>query len=72
MMVVKHLEWMAIVKAVSPLALVISGSAPQERREETVSSDAKRAADISGVFPFFVFDCKETVILCLTRKELES
>ena len=44
------------------MALVLSGEAPQERREETVSSDAERAASISGVLPFLVFPCKETVM----------
>ena len=31
---VKHLDWMAQINAVVPLALVLSGEAPQERREE--------------------------------------
>ena len=60
---VKHLEWMAEIKAVLPLALVLSGLAPQERSEVIVSSDASRAADISGVLPFLVFGCKETVMM---------
>ena len=53
---------MAKIKAVSPLASVISGEAPQERREETVSSDASRAASISGVIPFLVCGYKKIVI----------
>ena len=35
----------------------------QERREVTVSSDADRAASISGVLPSLVFGCKETVMM---------
>ena len=54
-----HFDTMAYIKAVKPSALVFSGEAPQERREETVSSCAFRAADISGVFPFLVFGCKD-------------
>ena len=37
--------------------------APQERREVIVSSDALRAADISGVFPSLVFGCKEAMMM---------
>ena len=66
-MVVEHLDWMASIKAVWSPAMVISGSAPQERREETVSSDALRAADISGVLPSLVAGCKETVMMNLFR-----
>ena len=33
-----------------------------ERREETVSSAAERAASISGVLPVLVDGCKETVM----------
>ena len=64
-MVVEHLDAMAKIKAVLPLALVLLGSAPQERREETVSSDAggKRAANINGVSPFFVFGCKVMMMM---------
>ena len=58
MMVVKHLDWMAKIKAVRPLLAVLSGEAPMERRRVTVSSCAAWAADISGVLPFFVFGCK--------------
>ena len=54
-----HFDWMAKIKAVLPLLAVFSGEAPQERREETVSSDADRAASISGVPPFLVFGCKD-------------
>ena len=64
-MVVMHLDWMAAIKAVLPPESVLSGEAPQERREETVSSDANRAASISGVLPFLVFGCKETVIIVM-------
>ena len=53
---------MANIKAVLPLALILFGEAPQERREETVSSDANRAADVSGVVPFLTDGCKETVM----------
>ena len=64
-MVVEHLDWMASIKAVlSPV--MVSGSAPQERREEIVSSDALRAAFISGVLPSLVFGCKETVMMMMT------
>ena len=66
-MVLIHFDWMAAIKAVLPLALVLSGSASQERREETVSSDACCAADISGVLPSLVFGCKETVIIMMTN-----
>ena len=65
LIVVEHLDWMAKIKAVKPVLAVLSGLAPQERREETVSSDADRAADISGVCPFLVFSCKETVMICM-------
>ena len=44
------------------LVSVSSGEAPQERREETVSSDALMAAHISGVVPFLVFGCKDIMI----------
>ena len=64
---VEHLDWMAAIKAVLPPESVLSGEAPQERREETVSSDADRAASISGVFPFSVFGCKETVIIMMVH-----
>ena len=64
-MVVTHLDTMAKIKAVLPLASVLSDEAPQERREETVSSDAVRAAAISGVLPSLVFGCKETVIMMM-------
>ena len=63
MIVVKHLDWVAQIKAVWPWTSDLSGDAPQDRREETVSSDAVRAAAISGVIPFFVSGCKETVII---------
>ena len=56
---------MAQIKAVLPPVIVLSGEAPQERREETVSSDADWAADISGVLPSLVFSCKETVIIVM-------
>ena len=46
---------------------VLSGEAPQERREEAVSSDADRAADISGVLPSLVFGCKETMVIMMIR-----
>ena len=60
------MDWIAKIKAVWPVpASVLSGSAPQERREETVSSDADRAASISGVLPFFVFGCKETLMMMM-------
>ena len=62
MIVERHLESMAFIKAVLPLALILFGEAPQERREETVSSDANRAADVSGVVPFLTDGCKETVM----------
>ena len=62
-MVVTHLDMMAQIKAVLPLSLVLSGELPQERREETVSSDANRAADISGVLPSLVSGCNETVMM---------
>ena len=62
---VKHLDWMAQIKAVLPPASVLSGEAPQERRKKMVSSDADRAADISGVLPFFVACCKETMIITM-------
>ena len=67
-MVVLHFDWIAQIKAVLPLLLilaVLSGEAPQERREETVLSDASRAANISGVIPFLVFGCKETVMMMM-------
>ena len=60
MMVVEHLDCMAKIKAVWPLMAVLSGEAPQERREETVSSAADRAAYISGVIPFLVSSCRKT------------
>ena len=47
------------------MALVLSGEAPQERRKETVSSDADRAASISGVVPFLVSGCKETMVIMM-------
>ena len=50
---------MANIKAVLPKSSVLSGEAPQESKEETVSSFADLAAHISGVVPFFVFGCKE-------------
>ena len=56
---------MAQIKAVWPPVIVLSGEAPQERREETVSSDADRAASISGVLPSSVFGCKEAVIIMM-------
>ena len=45
------------------MVLVLSGLAPQERREETVSSDADRAADIRGVVPSLVSGCKEAIMM---------
>ena len=65
LIVVSHMDWMAEIKAVLPLAVVLSGEAPQERREETVSSDADTAADISGDVPFLVFGCKKTVMMMM-------
>ena len=62
------MDWMAIIKAVLPPVSVLSGSAFKERREETVSSDAARAADISGVPPPLVFGCEETVMIMMTKK----
>jgi hypothetical protein len=62
---------MAAIKAVWPLASVLSVEAPQERREEAVSSDACKAASISGVFPFFVFGCKETVMMLMLIIHIE-
>ena len=62
-MVETHFDWMAKIKAVWPLWAVFSGDAPQERREETVSSCALRAAYISGVIPFLVFGCKNTLMI---------
>ena len=59
---VKHLDCIAAHKAVLPWTSVLSGEAPQERRDETVSSDAVRAASANGVFPFLVFGYKETVM----------
>ena len=59
------MDWMAQTKAVLPSALVLSGEAPQERMEETVLSDAARAAYISGVVPFLVFDCEETLMMMM-------
>ena len=44
---------------------VLSGEAPQERREDTVSSEADLADTISGVFPFLVFGCKETMMMMM-------
>ena len=58
MMVVKHWDWMAAIKA-EQCSEVVSGEAPMERRRVTVSSCAERAADISGVLPSFVVGCKE-------------
>ena len=60
---VEHFDLMAKIKAGSPLASVSSGLAPQESREETVSSDAEKAADISGVLLSSVFGCKERVMM---------
>ena len=52
---------MAQVKAVlTPSVVVLLGKAPMERREETVSSAADRAAYISGVIPFLVSGCRKT------------
>ena len=62
LIVVTHLYWIADIKAVLPSASVLSGEAPQERREETVSSDALMAAHISGVIPSLVFGCKDIMI----------
>ena len=56
------MDWMAKIKAALPFELVLSGEAPQERRKETVSSAASRAAPISGVNPFFV-GCKDMMIM---------
>ena len=54
-----HFDWMADIKAVQPSASVFSGEAPQERREETVSSDADRVASMRGVLPSLVSGCKD-------------
>ena len=54
-MVEIHLDWMAAIKAVWSSLPVLSGEAPHERRERTVSSDANRAAFQSGVLPSLVF-----------------
>ena len=64
---VKHLDWMAQIKAVLPPASVLSGEAPQERRKKMVSSDADRAADISGVIPSLASGCKEALMMILMR-----
>ena len=69
MMVEIHLDWMAADKAVLPMFLVLSGEAPHERRERTVSSDANRAASQSGVPPSLVFVCKGRFIK--TQSEVE-
>ena len=54
-----YMDVMENVKAGSPSAPVLSGEAPQERREETVFSDADSAAYISGVLPFLVSGCND-------------
>ena len=51
---------MAIFKAVSPWSPITSDEAPQERRDETVLSDADKAALISSVLPSLVFCYKKT------------
>ena len=65
LIVLEHFDWMAKIKAVPPLASVLSGEAPRERRKETVSSDAVRAASISGVLPFLLFSWKEIVMMLM-------
>ena len=67
MIVVRQVDWMAYIKAVFPPASVLSGEAPQERREVTVSSFAFMAAIISGVLPCFVFGCKEMIMVVMRR-----
>ena len=64
-----HLDKMAADKAVRPSLRVLSGEAPHERREITVSSDACRAASQSGVLPFLVSVCKGRFIK--TQSEVE-
>ena len=69
MIVVKHFDWTAAIKAVLPTVSVLSGSAPQERREEMVSSAALKAADISGVCPrSSVAGYKETMVIFVGKR----
>ena len=70
MIVVTHLDWMANIKAVWPSESVLSGEAPQERREEMVLSDATRAAHISGVLPSVVVGFKDIVMILLMIEEI--
>ena len=67
-MVLSHLDWMAKIKAVLPFELVLSGEAPQERREETVSLDACTAANISGVTTFLMSGCRKIVMMIFRQQ----